>query len=185
MQISVAAETPVAQSGHSTAGLHVSCEAAPLPGRTTSLGWPLSFPYLSHRAGACVPPHIRAGRLTFWQCHAPGPSDKTKTRHHRPQPQSGHGAAGSVPRSAGPRPATELGDVRRRRRRLGVLVNDLRIVMIYHIRCLFRGGRHKRREMLVIGCGGQLAMSVGGPRAVRRYLGERLRSKTYRLLTAI
>jgi hypothetical protein len=46
--------------------------------------------------------------------------------------------------------------------------------------------RHKRREMLVIGCDRQVAMSVG--RGQGRYengLGERLRSKTYRLLTAI
>ena len=35
--------------------------------------------------------------------------------------------------------------------------DDLRVVMIYHIRSLLLGPlRHMRREMLAIGCGGQL-----------------------------
>ena len=53
-------------------------------------------------------------------------------------------------------------DVRRRGRRLAGLGNDLRVVMIYHIRSLFLGRlRFKRREILAIGSGGQPpAMSV-------------------------
>jgi hypothetical protein len=39
--------------------------SAPLLGRASSLGWPLSFPRLRHRVGARVPPHVRAGRLTL------------------------------------------------------------------------------------------------------------------------
>jgi hypothetical protein len=60
-------------------------------------------------------------------------------------------------------------DVRRPRPSLGGLGNDLRVVMIYHIRSLFLGRlRFKRREILAIGTGGQPpAMSVWrGPRAV-------------------
>jgi hypothetical protein len=37
--------------------------SAPLPGRTTSSGWALSFPHLSHRASACVPPQCPLRRI--------------------------------------------------------------------------------------------------------------------------
>jgi hypothetical protein len=60
-------------------------------------------------------------------------------------------------------------DVRRRGRPLAGLGNDLRVVMIYHIRSLFLGRlRFKRREILAIGTGGQPpAITLGGgPRAV-------------------